>query len=84
LPENWKWDDEWQIDINRAVDPEGWEYCLEPSMGGWSNTEKVFHVNRRRRWVRNRSLISNETVDTSSVTLVKKKLNFFFTKIIPI
>lgn len=23
LPEGWKWDDDWQIDLNRAVDEEG-------------------------------------------------------------
>ncbi|CAF0722705.1 unnamed protein product [Brachionus calyciflorus] len=57
LHENWKWDDEWTVDINRAVDNEGWEYCIEPSMGGWSPSEKMYHLNRRRRWIRNRSVI---------------------------
>lgn len=55
LAENWKWDDDWTVDINRAVDNEGWEYCVEPSMGGWSPSEKIYHLNKRRRWIRNRS-----------------------------
>lgn len=23
LPEDWQWDDDWQVDLNRAVDEEG-------------------------------------------------------------
>ena len=57
MDENWKWNDEWAVDINRAVDHEGWEYCVEPSMGGWSPSEKIYHLNRRRRWIRNRILV---------------------------
>jgi hypothetical protein len=48
------WQDEWTIDINRAVDNEGWEYCVDPSMGGWSPCEKIYHLSRRRRWIRTR------------------------------
>ena len=57
LEENWQWEDEWSIDVNRAVDQEGWEYCMEPSLGGWSSTEKIFHLVRRRRWTRTRTII---------------------------
>lgn len=57
LETNWRWTDEWSVDINRAVDNEGWEYCVEPSMGGWSPSEKMYHLHRRRRWIRNRSVI---------------------------
>jgi len=80
LDSNWKWDDDWNIDINRAVDNEGWEYCVEPSMGGWSSSEKMYHLNRRRRWIRNRSIISNEAAMKSKVILQKIifKLNFSF------
>lgn len=57
LESNWMWNDEWLVDLNRAVDNEGWEYCVEPSMGGWSPSEKMYHLHRRRRWIRNRSVI---------------------------
>ncbi|CAF1425575.1 unnamed protein product [Adineta ricciae] len=53
-PSGWVWEDEWTIDSNRAVDEEGFEYCVNQTLGGWCSTEKVFHLNRRRRWYRNR------------------------------
>ncbi|XP_014671407.1 PREDICTED: dysferlin-like [Priapulus caudatus] len=53
----WDWEDVWETDVNRAVDEEGWEYTIEPSMAGWSAVEKRYHVCRRRRWVRQRLLV---------------------------
>jgi hypothetical protein len=32
----------------------GYEYCVNQTLGGWCPTEKVFHLNRRRRWYRTR------------------------------
>ena len=29
LDDFWKWEDDWTIDVNRPVDHEGWEYCIE-------------------------------------------------------
>ena len=66
IDENWKWDDEWTIDLNRAVDNEGWEYCIESSVGGWSPSEKMFHLNRRRRWIRSRSVVNLEDYHLNS------------------
>jgi hypothetical protein len=66
IEENWKWDDEWTIDLNRAVDNEGWEYCIESSVGGWSPSEKMFHLNRRRRWIRSRSVVNLEDYHLNS------------------
>jgi hypothetical protein len=71
LNENWKWDDDWTIDINRAVDNEGWEYCVEPTMGGWSPSEKIYHLNKRRRWIRNRSVINFQEFRLMSKVLIK-------------
>lgn len=73
---NWKWDDDWNVDINRAVDNEGWEYCVEPSMGGWSPSEKIYHLNRRRRWIRNRSYVhdSKDSINISKVILNSLKI----------
>lgn len=48
------------IDKNRAVDDEGWEFSIEISIGGWSPTEKIFHLCRRRRWIRKRILLHKE------------------------
>jgi myoferlin len=77
LEENWKWDDEWAIDINRAVDNEGWEYCIEPSMGGWCPSEKIYHLNRRRRWMRNRSVLTQKELQISvKVMLAFNLINF--------
>jgi dysferlin len=65
LEEGWAWSEEWAVDINRAVDNEGWEYCVEPSMGGWSPSEKIYHLSRRRRWIRTRVL------DKESLSITK-------------
>ncbi|KAJ8026374.1 Dysferlin [Holothuria leucospilota] len=57
-PFNWKWDDEWTVDINRGVDEEGFEYSLEATTGKWSSLEKPYHLCRRVRWIRPRSVIN--------------------------
>ncbi|PAA82420.1 hypothetical protein BOX15_Mlig000471g3 [Macrostomum lignano] len=57
-PEGWRWKDEWKVDFNRPCDEEGWEYTVEASMGGYVPTEKMFHMCRRRRYIRPRVLIS--------------------------
>ena len=67
LQTNWKWDDEWTIDINRAVDNEGWEYCIDPDLSSWSPIEKIFHLYRRRRWIRNRSVINPNALNLIKV-----------------
>ncbi|KAK3095803.1 hypothetical protein FSP39_019399 [Pinctada imbricata] len=59
LPPGWVWEDEWQIDLSRAVDEEGWEYCVEATMGGYGPVEKRYHMCRRRRWVRTRKLVED-------------------------
>ncbi|KAH3789669.1 hypothetical protein DPMN_167855, partial [Dreissena polymorpha] len=59
LPAGWVWEDEWQIDLGRAVDEDGFEYCVESTMGGWGPAERRYHLCRRRRWVRSRRLVEN-------------------------
>uniref|UniRef100_A0A670JKJ7 Dysferlin n=1 Tax=Podarcis muralis TaxID=64176 RepID=A0A670JKJ7_PODMU len=56
-PMGWKWEDvEWDTDLNRAVDERGWEYGLtippDHRPKSWVPAEKMYHTNRRRRWVR--------------------------------
>ncbi|XP_054846459.1 dysferlin isoform X2 [Eublepharis macularius] len=56
-PPGWKWDDpEWDTDLNRAVDERGWEYGItippDRKPKAWVPAEKMYHTNRRRRWVR--------------------------------
>jgi hypothetical protein len=53
-PAGWEWTDIWTVDLNRAVDEEGYEYCLDQSVGGFVPVEKTYHLCRRRRWVRTR------------------------------
>ncbi|CAF4514045.1 unnamed protein product [Rotaria socialis] len=62
-PSGWAWEDEWTIDANRAVDEEGFEYCVNQTLGGWCPTEKVFHLSRRRRWYRTRIIQGEKTPD---------------------
>ena len=58
IESNWCWKDEWDVDKNRAVDNEGWEYCVVPSAEGWSATERVYHLIKRRRWIRTRFIVA--------------------------
>ncbi|XP_053314071.1 dysferlin isoform X2 [Spea bombifrons] len=56
-PPGWNWEDEeWSTDTNRAVDEQGWEYgtTIPPNQKpkSWAPAEKMYHTNRRRRWVR--------------------------------
>ncbi|XP_068162366.1 myoferlin-like isoform X2 [Antennarius striatus] len=57
-PPGWMWEDEWNVDDNRAVDDQGWEYGVtippDDKPRSWVPTEKVYHVHRRRRLVRPR------------------------------
>lgn len=58
-PEGWEWTSEWNVDTNRAVDEDGWEYTVEISIGSYVAVEKTYHMSRRRRWVRSRSLVKS-------------------------
>lgn len=56
-PPGWVWEDpEWSEDLNRAVDDQGWEYGLtippDRRPKSWVPSEKMYHTNRRRRWIR--------------------------------
>jgi len=53
LPKGWKWSNDWEMDKNRAVDSEGWEYAFEFS-GDYHASKKRTDLVRRRRWIRTR------------------------------
>ncbi|XP_054916786.1 dysferlin isoform X6 [Poeciliopsis prolifica] len=58
-PPGWMWDEvEWSEDLNRAVDDQGWEYGItippDRRPKSWVPAEKMYHTNRRRRWIRMR------------------------------
>ncbi|KAK5850635.1 hypothetical protein PBY51_001496 [Eleginops maclovinus] len=58
LPPGWMWEDKWSVDVNRAVDDEGWEYGVtippDDKPKSWVSAEKVYHVHRRKRLFRPR------------------------------
>lgn len=63
----WQWvSQEWQVDDNRNVDADGWEY------GNWnweswgSKSSGLRVLTRRRHWVRNARLIIEEAEEASS------------------
>ncbi|XP_068709292.1 myoferlin-like isoform X2 [Montipora foliosa] len=58
-PEDWSWTTDWTVDLNRAVDEDGYEYTVEATLGGYGPVEKTYHLCRRRRWVRNRVVIKD-------------------------
>uniref|UniRef100_A0A8B9K2L9 Dysferlin, limb girdle muscular dystrophy 2B (autosomal recessive) n=1 Tax=Astyanax mexicanus TaxID=7994 RepID=A0A8B9K2L9_ASTMX len=56
-PPGWVWEDpEWSEDLKRAVDDQGWEYGItippDRRPKSWVPAEKMYHTNRRRRWIR--------------------------------
>ena len=51
------------------MDQDGFEYCVNQTLGGWCSTEKVFHLNRRRRWYRTRVLKGEPIPDEKKVPL---------------
>ncbi|KAI5609942.1 dysferlin isoform X9 [Silurus asotus] len=56
-PLGWVWEDvEWSKDLKRAVDDQGWEYGItippDRRPKSWVPAEKMYHTNRRRRWIR--------------------------------
>uniref|UniRef100_A0A8C4H5G6 Dysferlin, limb girdle muscular dystrophy 2B (autosomal recessive) n=1 Tax=Dicentrarchus labrax TaxID=13489 RepID=A0A8C4H5G6_DICLA len=58
-PPGWVWEEvEWSEDLNRAVDDQGWEYGIpippDRRPKSWVPAEKMYHTNRRRRWIRMR------------------------------
>ncbi|XP_076460960.1 myoferlin-like isoform X2 [Babylonia areolata] len=74
LPEGWEWQDDWQIDLNRAVDEEGFEYCVESTVGGYGPVERTYHLCRRRRWVRTRKHVAkNVKQEAKKVTAALKE-----------
>ncbi|CAD5119914.1 DgyrCDS8495 [Dimorphilus gyrociliatus] len=61
LSDGWEWKNQWSIDKNKAVDDDGWEYSIEISIGGWGPVEKMYHLCRRRRWMRTRAFSKTHT-----------------------
>ncbi|XP_054605025.1 myoferlin isoform X1 [Nothobranchius furzeri] len=57
-PPGWTWQDDWSVDVNRAVDDQGWEYGVtippDDKPRSWVPAEKVYHVHRRMRLIRPR------------------------------
>ncbi|XP_019631945.1 PREDICTED: myoferlin-like [Branchiostoma belcheri] len=58
--EGWEWSSDWEVDLNRAVDEEGWEYIVEVFSGAWTGVEKQFHLCRRKRWIRKRERVAED------------------------
>ncbi|XP_004633299.1 fer-1-like protein 5 isoform X1 [Octodon degus] len=57
-PQGWHFKKDWAVELNHAVDSEGWEYGVGIPPSGlprvWTSVEKNYHSCRRRRWVRMR------------------------------
>ncbi|KAL1771885.1 fer-1 5 [Sigmodon hispidus] len=55
-PHGWHFKKNWIVELNHAVDSEGWEYGVGIPPSGlpkiWNSVEKTYHTCRRRRWVR--------------------------------
>ncbi|XP_058134096.1 fer-1-like protein 5 [Dasypus novemcinctus] len=55
-PEGWHVKKNWVVELNHAVDNEGWEYGVGVPPSGqpqvWNAVDKTYYSCRRRRWVR--------------------------------
>ena len=70
LPDGWEWQHDWDVDLNRAVDEEGWEYTVEATLGGYGPVEKTYHMCRRRRWLRLRKLVKTSEMKEEDVSIL--------------
>ncbi|XP_054441637.1 fer-1-like protein 5 [Pteronotus mesoamericanus] len=55
-PQGWHVKKNWTVELNHAVDNEGWEYGVGIEPSGlplvWNSVEKTYYSCRRRRWAR--------------------------------
>nr|KAF6429354.1 fer-1 like family member 5 [Molossus molossus] len=55
-PQGWRVEKNWTVELNHAVDNEGWEYGVGIQPSGlpqvWNSVEKTYYSCRRRRWAR--------------------------------
>ncbi|XP_060043508.1 fer-1-like protein 5 [Erinaceus europaeus] len=55
-PQGWHFKNDWTVELNHAVDNEGWEYGVGIQPSGlphvWNSVEKTYYSCRRRRWAR--------------------------------
>ncbi|ELK23215.1 Fer-1-like protein 5 [Myotis davidii] len=55
-PQGWHVKKNWTVELNHAVDNEGWEYGVGIQPSGlppvWNSVEKTYYTCRRRRWAR--------------------------------
>lgn len=52
----------------------GYEYTVEATFGGYGPVEKTYHLCRRRRWVRNRVVVTDSKQEEEEVN---KQLHVF-------
>lgn len=46
----------------------GFEYCVESTIGGFGPVEKTYHLSRRRRWIRQRTMTADAKAVKAKVT----------------
>ena len=68
LPPDWKWTSPWKIEKSNFMDSDGWAYAADiqnlnwPS--SWRSSKSPHDFVRRRRWVRSRQLLQEQSVGT--------------------
>uniref|UniRef100_A0ACD5YZI2 Uncharacterized protein n=1 Tax=Avena sativa TaxID=4498 RepID=A0ACD5YZI2_AVESA len=69
LPPDWKWTSPWKIEKSNFVDGDGWAYAADiqtlnwPS--SWRSSKSPHDFVRRRRWVRSRQLLQEQSGEIS-------------------
>jgi hypothetical protein len=75
IHKNWEWISEWEFDINRAVDENGWQYTVDPEDGPWGPVERNIHIARRRRWVRTRRRLGDPKKEEKELIKRQKSIS---------
>ena len=47
----------------------GFEYCVESTIGGFGPVEKTYHLSRRRRWIRQRTMVADSKAIKAKVLI---------------
>ncbi|KAK3157946.1 hypothetical protein QOZ80_2AG0130600 [Eleusine coracana subsp. coracana] len=68
LPSGWRWSSPWKIEKSNLVDNDGWAYAADfrnlnwPS-SSWKSSKSPHDFVRRRRWVRSRQQMQEQSVE---------------------
>ncbi|GAB5364081.1 hypothetical protein AAMO2058_000938700 [Amorphochlora amoebiformis] len=63
LPQSrvWEWVDEWQVEIRKDTDANGWQYAVDFGLWAWTNIPSSKTFVRRRKFIRTLRLVDGDS-----------------------